>query len=133
MNTSTTTSTSINNNKGDNMTLKANKQIGQADIDLLIALVQTAEGGAMESSNNIALRMYWVDQIDKLRMRMARHTIKHLKANGQTTSLTVNQLAVMFDLRTVVLNLTTELMASIIESDYGITLTSISARQKVGA
>ncbi len=115
------------------MTLKANKQIGQADIDMLIALVQTAEGGAMESSDNIALRMFWVDQIDKLRMRMARHTIKHLKANGQTTSLSVNQLALMFDLRTVVLNLTTELMASIIESDYGITLTSINARQQVGA
>ncbi len=115
------------------MTLKANKQIGQDDIDMLIALVQTAEGGAMESSNNIALRMYWVNQIDKLRMRMARQMINHLKASGQTTSLTVKQLAYQFDLRKVVVNLTTELMASIIESDYGITLSSISERQKVGA
>lgn len=113
--------------------IKPNRQIGQADIDMLIALVQTAEGGAMESTESIVLRMYWVDQIDKLRMRMARHTIKHLKANGQTTSLTINQLAVMFDLRTVVLNLTTELMTSIIEQNYGIRLSSIHSRQKAGA
>ena len=113
--------------------IKPNRQIGAADIDMLIALVKTAEGGAMEDADSIVLRMFWQDQIEKLRMRMARQMIKHLQSSGQTTSLTVKQMACQFDLRTVVGHLTSELMTSIIESDYGITLSSISARQTVGA
>ena len=120
--------------KGNKMTqIKPNRQIGAADIDMLIALVKTAEGGAMEDADSIVLRMFWQDQIEKLRMRMARQMIKHLQSSGQTTSLTVKQMACQFDLRTVVGHLTSELMTSIIETDYGITLSSISARQTVGA
>ena len=121
--------------KGTDMTthIKPNRQIGAAEIDLLTALVQTAEGGAMESTESIVLRMFWQDQIIKLRTKMARQMIKHLQSCGQTTSLTVSQMADSFDLRRVVLLLTNELMTSIIEQNYGIRLSSSHSRQKAGA
>lgn len=109
--------------------IKPNKQFNSSVVDLLTALVQTAEGGSMESSESQVLRMYWADQIDKMRLKMARRTIKQLPLIGHSTNQTVRQIADGYDLRKVVLMLTTELMVSIIESDYGIKLSSNQSAQ----
>jgi hypothetical protein len=113
--------------------IKPNRQVGQCEIDLLLALIKTAEGGAMEGKESIVLRLFWADQIEKLRMKMARQMVKHLESIGQTAGITTRQMADCFDLRKIATLLTTELMADIIESEYGIKLTSSNRSVKVGA